>query len=776
MQLSSVKYKTILVLIFFFVCLHHGFSKTTDSIIYKMDSLELPKEQVILHVANGHLEHGTIFFKSYIFSEFYFKGNARSKVLIVELLDSKSKLLKTQSHRIVDGVVNGNLGLDKKLRPGKYFLRAYTNQMKNNPDAYSFQEILIGEIEQDDIKTNNSVVSVVPEGGLLIQGYENRLVIKLNDNNQFENGRIGDVVDNQGNKVADVYKFGDCLATAILKPQKLGNYRIKLLNGSIHTIPYKVEEGYQLQINSIDSDKIKVKTRVTPVLKDSNARLVATLGGNTYLETPLDFKNNNEIDFQLNKNDLPNGIFNFQIRDKEDNILTSRPFMLNHGILNIEANVLSDSGDGQGKIRLKVTDEKGNPVKTKLSVSINPIDETNDGINACYQLDIFNVSMDAAQESYSNIKEQRKELFLNDLNVQLLSTNFNSATGIKGGETSTGLEFNGYAYDLNNNLLRNTEIQVMGISKTENTIIETKTDDQGLLSLQNLDLTGEAELIFRTKGDNTKERLVKVRRIMVSSTNNEINRPDLSDKGINPTIQSSRTDRLGFIENKDLIELDEVEVADKKIDKYYSPSNYSLPLTSRISSTKFQDYEKPKTLPMLISELPGVAVRIVDPVHAYVSVRGGSPLFMIDGILLPKPNKTEGIVLRTGLNEVMDYLHPSDIHKIELFVGPDASIFGTNGDGGVISITTRNGSENEFISRKDGKLDFKGYEPTIDFEDISKQEMRGLNLLYWNPDLETDENGEAVITLDSTEDISHINLRAYTITPNGISGKLVKTF
>lgn len=776
MQLSSIKYKTFLVLIFFFACFDHGFSKTTDSIIYAKDSYELPKEQVILHVANGHLEQGTIFFKSYIFSDFYFKGDTRSNVLVVELLDAQSKIIKTQSHKIVDGVVNGNLSLDKKLEPGKYILRAYTNRMKNYPDAYSTQEVLIGEIERDDIKTNNSIVSVVPEGGLLIQGYENRLVIKLNDNNQFENGRIGAVEDSQGSKVADVFKFGDCLATAILKPRKLANYRIALLNGSNHPIPYKVEEGYQLQINSVDSEKIKVKARVTPVLEDKNVKLVATLGGDTYLETQLDFKNGHEIDFRLNKNNLPNGIFNFQIRDNEGNVLTSRPFMLNHGMLNIEANVLSDSDDGRGKIRLQVTDENENPVKTKLSVSINPLAETIEATNSCDQLNIFNVSGDAVHESFGDIKEQRKELFLNDLNVQLLNTNLNSANSSIGSQTSNGLEFNGYAYDLNNSLLRNTAIQVMGISKTENTIIETKTNDQGLLSLQNLDLTGEAELVFRTKGDNTKERLVRVRRVNSPMAPLSFDNSNLPEHETHPGKRTPSKDYLGYVDDKDLIELDEVEVADKKIDKYYSPSNYSLPETSSLSMVKFQDQEKPKPLEQMLSEFVGVNVANIGTFNPSISsLKGLAPLYVVDGFIVAG----EGIATldgQTPLAQVMSLVSPADVYKIEFVFGPDAAMFGSRGTGGAFLISTRNGSENEFINRKEGKLDFKGYEPTINFEDVSKREMRGLNLLYWNPDLETDEKGQAVITLDSPEDVTDINLRAYAITPNGVSGKLVKAF
>lgn len=779
MKLLSITYVFILVLLGSPISL---FSKATDEMIPSKllsvkDSLGLSREQVILHVANGHLENGKIFFKSYIFSDFYFKGDTSSNVLIVELVDSESNILKTQSHKIIDGVVNGNFELDKKLKPGEYNLRAYTSRMKFNPETYTSKNILIGEIAQNTLNNINSIIKVVPEGGILLNGYENRLIIKLKDDNQFNNGLIGVVLDDENKKVADVQKFGDCLATAILKPKSSGKYRIELTDDYSHTIPFDVKDGYQLQINSVDSEKIKVKARVTPVLKNRDVTLIATLGGATYMKTPLDFKNTTEIDIQLNKDAFPDGIFNFQIKDESNNVMTSRPFMLNRKNLNITANVLTDE---EGKIKLKVTDSNGDPVSTKLSVSINPKDKALMEPNSCDRLDVFNLSTNDKQEDFTSIKEKRKELFLADLSVQLLNSDIDLTKSAVDTNISGGLEFNGYAYDFNNKLLRNTEIQVVGISETENMIIETKTDDQGLLSLQNLNLTGESELVFRTKGDNTKERLVKVQQVIIPSAPFEIKEAKISEAVVNRNIRPSKTNRLGYIDDENLIELDEVQVADKKIDNYYTPSNYTLPPTARRGSTKFQDYERPKSIPLLISELPGAAVSFVDPINASVVVRASAPLFMIDGILLPKPNKTNKIKLRTGLNEVMDLLQPGDVHKIELIIGADAAIFGTDGAEGVIAITTRNGSEYDFINRKEAKLDFKGYQPNIDFNnyyhEISKSDKQKLKLLYWNPNLETDENGEAIITLDASEDVTNINLRAYTITAQGISGKLEKTF
>ena len=44
------------------------------------------------------------------------------------------------------------------------------------------------------------------------------------------------------------------------------------------------------------------------------------------------------------------------------------------------------------------------------------------------------------------------------------------------------------------------------------------------------------------------------------------------------------------------------------------------------------------------------------------------------------------------------------------------SIFGVQAPAGVLLIYTRNGSELDYVNRKEGGLNFKGYEPAPDFE------------------------------------------------------------
>lgn len=746
------------------------------------DTLPLYPEQVVLHMANTAYDRDLIFFKSYVFSAFDIRNKDVSDVLIVELLDADDKVLKKQFHKIENSQVNGSMQLEKSLDPGNYMLRAYTKRMKNYRESYATQSLVIGTGAERVVENRGSILKVVPEAGVLINGYENRLVIKLTDTNTMGNGSIGHVVDEDNNRVAEVYKYSDCLAATILKPKGSKNYFIALSNEPRYPIPLISNSGYQLQVNNVDTDQINLKVRVTPDLLDREVKLVATMGGYPFLETPLKFKNDYELNVQLNKENFPNGIFNLEIVDTSNHRLAARPFMINQNPLSLRATFVA-ADKQQRMIKLKVTDASGNPVQTKLSVSVNPSEDK--GIpsgTSCDESDVFQLFAEQEEGGFNSIKEERKRLFLDDLNIQLIASDFKPLNEKEIAEVQHGLDFKGYAYDLNNTILPNTMIQVLGMSKAQPIVLETETDAQGLLVLNNLDIVGESELVFRTKGNDTKDRLVKVKQVTETRERIPSNLEAPSDSTIEINgVPSSRTGQLiEYTNHERLVELEEVEVTDKKIDTYYNPSNYSLPITSSQKWVNYQDYERPKTIEMLLAEFNGVMVKDMGGLNPSVSMpsrAGAGPiLYVIDGIILSQERATlSGL---TPLAEVMSMVPAHDIHKIELLLGADAAIFGSRGSGGAIVISTRNGSEYDFINRKEGKINFRGYEPEIDFEsyytEISKRDRKQLNLVYWNPSLETDENGEALITLKPSHDLTNLTIRAYTVTPQGNLGKLTK--
>ncbi len=743
------------------------------------DSLEVVKEQVVLHVANNYLDDDILFFKSYVFPSFNFQGMPVSDVLVVELLDTRQEVLKTQFHKITNGQVNGTMKLDKKIEPGKYELRAYTQRMKNYSETYAKQTVMLGESGGLEENLNAAVIAIVPESGVLLNGYENRLTIALKEGNQMNLGVVGMIVDDRNNAVAEIYKHRDCVAATLFTPKDSEKYSLAFNNGLRYPVPAASNSGYQLQVNSIDSEKIKIRLRATQDLRNNEAKLLAKIGGQTYLEAALDFTLTDEIFVELKKENFPDGIFNFDIVDASKRVWVSRPFVINRKPIHIKADLVANEAQGK-TVKLTVTDRSGNPVQTKLSVSLNPIMPQLSGTNSCKENDVFNLFTAMDRNGTLGIKDERKELFLNDLNVQLMFAEYEALTEVMDTNMSNGLQLMGYAYDLKNNLLPKTTIQVLGMSANENIVIETETDANGLLSITNLDITGETELVFRTKGDDSKERLVKVKQVteapetvQVEDTATRTTIPFRIDRPVNSG------GKLNTME-ANTIELDEVAVSDKKKENYYSASNYSLPETSSLTRVKYQDSERPKTIELMLAEFAGVQVRNMGTHYPSVSLpRSAGPgpiLYVIDGIALSQ----EPLPGLTPLAEVLSMVTAADVHKIELFLGPDAAVFGARGAGGAISITTRHGAENESIKRKEGTLTFKGYEPEIDFEtyytDISKRQREKLNLVYWNPSLETDKNGEVLIPLNDAQNDTELNLKVYTITPQGASGKLITSF
>ena len=128
----------------------------------------------------------------------------------------------------------------------------------------------------------------------------------------------------------------------------------------------------------------------------------------------------------------------------------------------------------------------------------------------------------------------------------------------------------------------------------------------------------------------------------------------------------------------------------------------------------------------------------------------------------------------TSLAEVMTLVAATDVEKIELLVGADAAFYGSRASGGVIMIYTRSGSNQERIMRKEAQLVFQGYESDLDFEayleNKSRKAKQAINTLYWNPEIQTDEEGIAVVKLNSSDTDGDLYIKASTITTDGRIG------
>jgi hypothetical protein len=161
--------------------------------------------------------------------------------------------------------------------------------------------------------------------------------------------------------------------------------------------------------------------------------------------------------------------------------------------------------------------------------------------------------------------------------------------------------------------------------------------------------------------------------------------------------------------------------------------------------------------------------------------RGGRmPIWVLDGQVMGRsPSQFAGFKQEYDpqFSNPLFLVPARDIERIEyIFDATQTAAFGSQGSNGVILVYTRSGAERSF-KRKDAGLDFKGFEPGLDFgtymerrEGDRKLRKQAPTTLYWNPTVQTDENGEAVVRFVSPSDYQGVLIEAETLTVDGRPG------
>ena len=103
------------------------------------------QEKVYLHTDKPYYYAGDqLFFKGYFNYGNPYLRNELSKILHVELISTDRDLILRKKFLIQDGIVEGDFNLPDSLNKDRYFLRAYTNWMKNyGPESYFLQPLTI---------------------------------------------------------------------------------------------------------------------------------------------------------------------------------------------------------------------------------------------------------------------------------------------------------------------------------------------------------------------------------------------------------------------------------------------------------------------------------------------------------------------------------------------------------------------------------------------------------------------------------------------------------
>ncbi len=154
-----------------------------------------------------------------------------SKYLYIELIDSNDSVLVRQKTSCkYGGVFHVAIPKDPAAEPGIYYLRAYTDLMRNfSPQSFAIQPILVNRTfpKRDPHVDNGVKCIVVPSGGKLVAGGIQGITVFATDgmDNPLSNMKV-DLIDISNDTIATTCTSASGYATLNIAPQTGTEYRI----------------------------------------------------------------------------------------------------------------------------------------------------------------------------------------------------------------------------------------------------------------------------------------------------------------------------------------------------------------------------------------------------------------------------------------------------------------------------------------------------------------------------------------------------------------------
>lgn len=200
------------------------------------------QEKVYLHTDKPYYYPGeTVWLKGYMNYAEPSLRDSLSKVLYLELISPDRRIVLSKILQIRDGLSAGELVIADTLMPGNYFLRAYTNWMRNFGDENFYLKPLailnladkVTPSDQQTAKTTNEILAIKPDKEL----YNKREKILLTITVKDESGQPA--ASRLSISVTDVKQVAPIAAPGIVEDFPFKDTKSKL----VFNPNYEVEEG-----------------------------------------------------------------------------------------------------------------------------------------------------------------------------------------------------------------------------------------------------------------------------------------------------------------------------------------------------------------------------------------------------------------------------------------------------------------------------------------------------------------------------------------------------
>ncbi|MGB3149357.1 MAG: MG2 domain-containing protein, partial [Maribacter sp.] len=300
------------------------------------DTSELPFEKLYLHLDKSFYTAGeSIWFKAYLMDGRAHTPTALSEVVYVELIGPNGTIISKNVLKTNKGSTAGDFELSDVPLSGTYYIRAYTNYMRNfGADNYYTKHIFVNTGESDPLVGNTSVnqetaldMQFFPEGGHAINGFLNPIAFKVLDSDGKSTSVSGIIKDDTGNWITNfnTSHLGMGLFHFIPKPNR--NYSAHLThNGEElrYKLPKTIQRGVLMTLSNL-RDYYKIELRATLGIKLKDYSLVGKQKGSVQFNLALNAnKQENTTIIKIAKDILEEGTLELTLRNDQKRPIAER--------------------------------------------------------------------------------------------------------------------------------------------------------------------------------------------------------------------------------------------------------------------------------------------------------------------------------------------------------------------------------------------------------------------------------------------------------------------
>jgi len=710
----------------------------------------VPIEHIIVNTdRNFYLNQEKIWFNAYCYNSEKEIFHDLSNVLYIELFNSSREFLVKRKFNIVNGYANGAIDIPSEFLSGNYYLRAYTQYLKNfSPDSYFTSLVTIINPnfklpEKKEINAKNNI-EILTQGGELINGVKTQIAYQISDELNYQPKTIR-IVDDQDNIIASPLFSENGLGICEITPDSSSNYSIQLLlnnnDSIIKSIP-SITNGIILKTTFSSNNRLLVDIINANNISETSTKDYELVILSQYLKVLVTTNitlTNKITQFIFPKDILDEGIHYLVLKQSQNNNIKIHAFYNKKEAIKVNVNTQKKTYLPRELIKLDIASLNLNP-KAIMNLSVSVVKKGTLNNTATLQKNILGNPqlLSSYLQDFNNVQSLSKEqidILMIYYNKMLSNNAYNYLfekykNDIQWVADIRDVSVSGVVYSKDNNLpIPNIPVYISAFKENPQIhIYKTNKNGEFIFSLNNL--VDQQDIYLSTKPRAGTEVELRI--------NNDFLAEFPQTTNIPLSINKSHT---LFLEEMFIIS-QATNVFNTKVSNIQTPKA-PLPYTFKNpQETIFiNDYINTATLERFFNEIvPNVNVqKNKDQFNLVVcdyeqSKFYDSPLILVDYIPI------------FDVNEIMK-ISPANIEKIELYKQP--FILSNNIINGIIMFTTRSDNFGGVkMPQASAFLKYQTISPSFkfDYPMYDTEEKRGnrsadfRNLLYWNPHLSISNN------------------------------------